>query len=63
MHRRKSLWNNLQGLYGKEPETKAKLEQVLADLGFEKAVRAERLSIEEMIQLADGLFAKKIAGK
>ena len=63
LHRRKSLWNNLQGLYGKEPETKAKLEQVLADLGFEKAVRAERLSIEEMIQLADGLFAKKIAGK
>ncbi len=60
LHRRKSLWNNLQGLYGNDPATKEKLERALENSGIEKAVRAERLSISQMVLLADNLVAEKI---
>ena len=60
LHRRKSLWNNLQGLYGKDPSTKGKLEHALKNAEIEKSVRAERLSISQMVRLADNLFAEKL---
>lgn len=60
LHRRKSLWNNLQGLYGKDPLTKEKLEHALKNAEIEKSVRAERLSISQMVRLADNLFAEKL---
>lgn len=60
LHRRKSLWNNLQGLYGKDPSTKKKLEHALKNAEIEKSVRAERLSISQMVRLADNLFAEKL---
>lgn len=60
LHRRKSLWNNLQGLYGKDPSTRAKLEHALKNAEIEKSVRAERLSISQMVRLADNLFAEKL---
>lgn len=60
LHRRKSLWNNLQGLYGKDPSTKEKLEHALKNAEIEKSVRAERLSISQMVRLADNLFAEKL---
>ncbi len=60
LHRRKSLWNNLQGLYGKDPATREKLERALENAGMEKSVRAERLSISQMVRLADNLVAEKL---
>lgn len=60
LHRRKSLWNNLQGLYGKDSSTKEKLEHALKNAEIEKSVRAERLSISQMVRLADNLFAEKL---
>ena len=60
LHRRKSLWNNLQWLYGKDPSTKEKLEHALKNAEIEKSVRAERLSISQMVRLADNLFAEKL---
>lgn len=60
LHRRKSLWNNLQGLYGKDPSTRKKLEHALKNAEIEKSVRAERLSISQMVRLADNLFAEKL---
>lgn len=60
LHRRKSLWNNLQRLYGKDPSTREKLEHALKNAEIEKSVRAERLSISQMVRLADNLFAEKL---
>lgn len=60
LHRRKSLWNNLQGLYGKDSSTREKLEHALKNAEIEKSVRAERLSISQMVRLADNLFAEKL---
>ena len=60
LHRRKSLWHNLQGLSGKDPSTKEKLEHALKNAEIEKSVRAERLSISQMVRLADNLFAEKL---
>lgn len=59
-HRRKSLWNNLQALYGKSPEQKAKLQAILAEIGIEPSVRAERLTIEEFILMSDALKKQSI---
>ncbi|MBZ2406605.1 16S rRNA (adenine(1518)-N(6)/adenine(1519)-N(6))-dimethyltransferase RsmA [Liquorilactobacillus hordei] len=62
-HRRKSLWNNLQGIYGKEPEIKDKMQQVLAALQISPQIRAEQLSIDEFILLANKLSEAKIIEK
>lgn len=63
MHRRKSLWNNLQGLYGKQAEVKEKLSQALAQAEIEPSVRAERLTIADFVRLADCLLATGIKVK
>ena len=55
-HRRKSLWNNLLGIYGKNPATKERLAKVLAQVGIEKSIRAERLTISQFIDLSNGLI-------
>lgn len=55
-HRRKSLWNNLLGIYGKDAQTKERLEKVLNDVGIEKSIRAERLSISQFIDLSNALI-------
>ncbi|MDN2453919.1 16S rRNA (adenine(1518)-N(6)/adenine(1519)-N(6))-dimethyltransferase RsmA [Lactobacillus sp. UCMA15818] len=62
-HRRKSLWNNLQGIYGKEPVIKEKMQQVLSDLQISPQIRAERLSIDEFILLTNKLSEAKIIEK
>ena len=38
-HRRKSLWNNLQGVIGKQPATKDKMAAVLDELGISPHIR------------------------
>lgn len=60
LHRRKSLWNNLQGLYGKDPGTKEKMQVALQKAGIEPGIRAEKLSIAQMVDLADALSAQKL---
>lgn len=54
-HRRKSLWNNLQSVVGKEPATKEKMQAVLEKLAISPQIRPERLSLEQFIALANAL--------
>lgn len=54
-HRRKSLWNNLQSIFGKAPETKEAMQASLVDMGLEQSIRAERLSLERFIELTNVL--------
>ncbi|KAF0510025.1 16S rRNA (adenine(1518)-N(6)/adenine(1519)-N(6))-dimethyltransferase RsmA [Pediococcus acidilactici] len=51
MHRRKNLWNNMQGLYGKAPETKEKIQSVLDELEIDPHIRPERLTVVDFINL------------
>ncbi|WP_057803438.1 16S rRNA (adenine(1518)-N(6)/adenine(1519)-N(6))-dimethyltransferase RsmA [Pediococcus stilesii] len=51
MHRRKNLWNNMQGLYGKDPAIKAKIQTVLDDLEIDPQIRPERLTVLDFIKL------------
>ena len=60
LHRRKSLWNNLQGFYGKTPAIKEKLAHALGKAQIEPGIRAEKLSIAQMVALADALVSEKI---
>lgn len=59
-HRRKSLWNNLQSVIGKEPATKEKLRGVLGKLAISPQIRPERLTLEQFIDLANSLHEKKL---
>ena len=54
-HRRKTLWNNLTGYFGKIEEVKDKLTKALDQAGLSPSVRGEALSLEEFASLADAL--------
>ena len=54
-HRRKTLWNNLTGYFGKTEEVKDKLTKALDQAGLSSSVRGEALSLEEFASLADAL--------
>lgn len=54
-HRRKTLWNNLLGIYGKTPEIKAHLTQVLESLAIKPGIRPERLTVVDFIRLTNAL--------
>lgn len=54
-HRRKTLWNNLTGYFGKTEEVKDKLTQALDQAGLSPSVRGEALGLEEFASLADAL--------
>ena len=54
-HRRKTLWNNLTGYFGKTEEVKDKLTRALDQAGLSPSVRGEALSLEEFASLADAL--------
>ncbi len=54
-HRRKTLWNNLTGYFGKTEEVKDKLTKALDQVGLSPSVRGEALSLEEFASLADAL--------
>lgn len=53
MHRRKSIWNNLQGFFGKQAEIKEVIAKTLADLSIDAGVRPEELSVEQFINLTN----------
>lgn len=54
-HRRKTLWNNLTGYFGKTDEVKEKLTRALDQAGLSPSVRGEALSLEEFASLSDAL--------
>ena len=54
-HRRKTLWNNLTGYFGKTGDVKDKLTKALDQAGLSPSVRGEALSLEEFASLADAL--------
>ncbi|WP_373842284.1 16S rRNA (adenine(1518)-N(6)/adenine(1519)-N(6))-dimethyltransferase RsmA [Limosilactobacillus sp.] len=54
-HRRKSLWNNLQSVVGKDKETKARLTTALEQVQIARQIRPERLTLEQFIELANAL--------
>ena len=54
-HRRKTLWNNLTGYFGKTDEVKDKLTKALCQAGLSPSVRGEALGLEEFASLADAL--------
>ncbi|WP_179394218.1 16S rRNA (adenine(1518)-N(6)/adenine(1519)-N(6))-dimethyltransferase RsmA [Lacticaseibacillus absianus] len=55
--RRKTLWNNLINLYGKDEATKARLTTALAQVGVAPSARAEQLTISQFAALAEALAA------
>lgn len=58
VQRRKTLWNNLLGKYGKEEAMKEKLIQALDYAGINPKRRGETLSLTEFGKLADGICLK-----
>lgn len=54
-HRRKTLWNNLTGYFGKTEEVKDKLTKALDQAGLSPSVRGEALGLDEFASLADAL--------
>ena len=54
-HRRKTLWNNLTGYFGKTEEIKDKLTKALDQAGLSPSVRGEALSLAEFASLSDAL--------
>lgn len=59
-HRRKSLWNNLQSVIGKDPAVKAKMQEILEQLAISPQIRPERLTLEQFITLANHLHAQNL---
>ncbi|WDF82286.1 16S rRNA (adenine(1518)-N(6)/adenine(1519)-N(6))-dimethyltransferase RsmA [Lacticaseibacillus pabuli] len=55
--RRKTLWNNLQRLYGKAPDAKALITQALEAANIAPSVRAETLTIQQFADLQKNLAA------
>lgn len=59
-HRRKSLWNNLQGVIGKGKVIKDQMAAILDELGISPQIRPERLSLAQFIALANALHAANL---
>lgn len=60
VQRRKTLWNNLQSAYGKEPEIKEKLQRALDQAEIDPKRRGETLSLKEFGRLSDALVAEQL---
>lgn len=56
-HRRKSLWNNLQGIFGKQPEVRGRIAAVLEQVGISRQLRPERLTLVNFIELVNAFHA------
>lgn len=54
-HRRKSLWNNLQSVIGKDPAVKEQMQTILTALAISPQVRPEKLTLVQFINLANAL--------
>ena len=54
-HRRKSLWNNLKTIVGKDKERLERVRLVLDQLGIDAQTRPERLSLVDFINLTNAM--------
>ena len=54
--RRKTLWNNLTSYFGKEEQTKERLEMALSACNIDPKRRGETLSLQEFADLANYLY-------
>ncbi len=61
VQRRKTLWNNLLGRFGKSPETKRQLEMALEAADIAPNVRGESLDLAAIARLADSLKAQGLS--
>ena len=59
-HRRKSLWNNLQSVIGKDANIKAKMTKVLEENGISPQLRPEKLTLAQFINLLNALHQEKL---
>lgn len=59
-HRRKSLWNNLQNVVGKDPQTKEKITDVLNQLDISTQIRPEKLTLEQYIKLLNAFHEEAL---
>ncbi|KIS04149.1 16S rRNA (adenine(1518)-N(6)/adenine(1519)-N(6))-dimethyltransferase RsmA [Paucilactobacillus wasatchensis] len=59
-HRRKSLYNNLQAVFGKAPEIRAQINSVLTKINIDAQIRPEQLSLEQFIQLTNAFHTQKL---
>ena len=59
-HRRKSLWNNLQSVIGKDPLVKEKMTAGLTQLDISPQIRPEKLTLEQFIELANALHQQNL---
>lgn len=59
-HRRKSLWNNLQSVVGKDPAVKEQLRAILVELDISSQIRPEKLTLDQFIALANALHAQNL---
>ncbi|AQW21704.1 16S rRNA (adenine(1518)-N(6)/adenine(1519)-N(6))-dimethyltransferase [Lentilactobacillus curieae] len=53
MHRRKSLYNNLQGIFGKSSEIKETIKKVTTELELGDNARPEELSVAQFVELCN----------
>ncbi|WP_208559898.1 16S rRNA (adenine(1518)-N(6)/adenine(1519)-N(6))-dimethyltransferase RsmA [Marinilactibacillus kalidii] len=60
VQRRKTLWNNLQVAYGKEPEIREKLQAALDQSEIDPKRRGETLSLKEFGKLSDALVEQEL---
>lgn len=58
-HRRKTLWNNLQAVFGKTEEVRAQLTSSLELAEISPQIRGEALSIPEFAKLSEALLPLK----
>ncbi|MFS1664069.1 16S rRNA (adenine(1518)-N(6)/adenine(1519)-N(6))-dimethyltransferase RsmA [Streptococcus sp. zg-JUN1979] len=56
VHRRKTLWNNLTGRFGKTETVKLALEEALDKASIKPSVRGEALSLEDFARLSNALL-------
>lgn len=59
MHQRKTLWNNLQGIFGKTPEIKAEIKDVLAEVKINAGDRPESLTVTQFVVMANAFHTLK----
>ncbi|WP_414827337.1 16S rRNA (adenine(1518)-N(6)/adenine(1519)-N(6))-dimethyltransferase RsmA [Apilactobacillus kunkeei] len=59
-HRRKTLWNNLQGLFGKDAETKEKVQNVLDEFNIQPSIRPEKLTVDQYVDLTNKFHSIKL---
>lgn len=59
MHQRKTLWNNLQGVFGKTPEVKAAIKDVLAAVKIDAGDRPESLTVAQFVAMTNAFHTLK----